>query len=159
MADAHVTSLFARCSSRRWLRQYFVPAADISGEIPDGLVGTFFRNGPGINEVFGQKLNHPIDGDGVICALTFLPVTAAGSGHGDAKKKVHFRSRFVRSEHRIKEEYARKFMFRGQMGTQSTSWIKDTITTMKESVKQQRTGTRSLRLSIVSCAFLTLLRL
>ena len=83
--------------------------------------------------MYGHKLKHPIDGDGVICALTFLPVTASGSGHGDAKKKVHFRSRFVRSEHHIKEEYERKFLYRGQMGTQSNSWIKDTFATVKES--------------------------
>src|SRR4051812_22973965 len=59
--------------SRREEYSYWIPAADIDGEIPAALVGTFFRNGPGINEVYGQKLKHPIDGDGVICALSFMP--------------------------------------------------------------------------------------
>ena len=37
---------------------YWVPKADIEGRIPDELQGTFFRNGPGLNEVYGKKLKH-----------------------------------------------------------------------------------------------------
>ena len=37
---------------------YWIPKADIEGRIPDGLHGTFFRNGPGLNEVYGKKLKH-----------------------------------------------------------------------------------------------------
>lgn len=37
---------------------YWVPDADIEGQIPAELQGTFFRNGPGLNEVYGKKLAH-----------------------------------------------------------------------------------------------------
>ena len=79
--------------------------------------------------MFGTRLSHPIDGDGVVCAISFL------------QKKVHFRSRFVRTEHHCKEKEARKFLYRGQMGTQSTSRLQDTITTIKESAGTLRSAT------------------
>lgn len=37
---------------------YWVPDCDIEGKIPADLHGTFIRNGPGLNEVYGKKLNH-----------------------------------------------------------------------------------------------------
>ena len=37
---------------------YWIPDADIEGELPAELHGTFFRNGPGLNEVYGKKLKH-----------------------------------------------------------------------------------------------------
>ena len=37
---------------------YWVPQADIEGEIPRSLRGTFLRNGPGLLEVYGKKLVH-----------------------------------------------------------------------------------------------------
>lgn len=55
--------------------------------------------------MYGQDLKHPIDGDGYVCAVTFLD------------GQVHFRSRFVRSAHREHEERERKLLYRGQMGT------------------------------------------
>ena len=51
------------------------------------------------------QLKHPIDGDGMVCALTFVG------------GKVHFRSRFVRSRHRMEEAAARQLLYKGQMGT------------------------------------------
>lgn len=38
--------------------EYWVPPCDIIGEIPRGLRGTLFRNGPGVNEIYGKKLVH-----------------------------------------------------------------------------------------------------
>ena len=35
-------------------------AAQIEGEVPMELHGTFFRNGPGMTNVYGTKLKHPI---------------------------------------------------------------------------------------------------
>ncbi|KAI8810825.1 carotenoid oxygenase [Cladochytrium replicatum] len=84
---------------------YWVPSADIEGSIPAELQGTFFRNGPGLNEVYGMKLAHPIDGDGMLCALTFVD------------GKVHFRNRFVRTWQHHREQFDRAFEFQGQMGT------------------------------------------
>ena len=37
---------------------YWVPEADVEGKIPVELYGTFFRNGPGLLEVYGKKLQH-----------------------------------------------------------------------------------------------------
>lgn len=37
---------------------YWIPAADIDGEVPRELRGTLLRNGPGISEVYGNKLVH-----------------------------------------------------------------------------------------------------
>lgn len=48
--------------SKGWRNQreysYWIPDADIEGEIPKALYGTLFRNGPGLNEVYGTKLKH-----------------------------------------------------------------------------------------------------
>ncbi|NCQ05754.1 MAG: Apocarotenoid-15,15'-oxygenase, partial [Cyanobacteria bacterium] len=40
---------------------------DIEGEIPLDLSGTLYRNGPGLLDVHGTPLQHPFDGDGMIC--------------------------------------------------------------------------------------------
>ncbi len=37
---------------------YWVPQADIEGEVPKALRGTLFRNGPGLLEIYGKKLQH-----------------------------------------------------------------------------------------------------
>ncbi len=69
---------------------------------------------------FSEDSVHPIDGDGMICALSFLPGGL-----------IHFRSRFVRSQHRQEEEQQRKFLYRGQMGTHKNnqiSWATPPIT-------------------------------
>lgn len=48
--------------SRGWETQrehcYWVPTADIVGEVPKDLRGTLFRNGPGVHEVYGTRLKH-----------------------------------------------------------------------------------------------------
>jgi all-trans-8'-apo-beta-carotenal 15,15'-oxygenase len=46
------------------------------------LQGTFFRNGPGLLEVNGQRIHHPFDGDGMICAIAIpkvAPISATDS--------------------------------------------------------------------------------
>ena len=84
----------------------FIKKENIVGEIPSSLQGTFLRNGPGLIEKYGHKLSHPIDGDGMVCALTF-----PGDG------TIHFKNKFVQTEEYLKEENAREFLFRGQMGS------------------------------------------
>lgn len=37
---------------------YWVPEADVEGTIPSQLRGTLFRNGPGLLEIYGKRLNH-----------------------------------------------------------------------------------------------------
>ena len=86
---------------------------DIEGKIPEQLQGTLFRNGPGLLDVQGTPLKHPFDGDGMICAISFL-------GNG----KVNFRNRFVRTEGYVKEQAAGKMIYRGVFGTQKPGgWL------------------------------------
>ncbi|MGK7881076.1 MAG: carotenoid oxygenase family protein, partial [Crocosphaera sp.] len=91
--------------------EYFVE--DIEGKIPEQLQGTLFRNGPGLLDVQGTPLQHPFDGDGMVCAISFLP-----------NGKVHFRNRFVRTEGYVQEQKAGKMIYRGVFGTQKPGgWI------------------------------------
>jgi carotenoid cleavage dioxygenase-like enzyme len=39
-------------------------AAQIEGKLPKGLRGTLLRNGPGLFEVGGKRVDQPFDGDG-----------------------------------------------------------------------------------------------
>jgi all-trans-8'-apo-beta-carotenal 15,15'-oxygenase len=79
---------------------------DIEGTIPAGLNGTLFRNGPGMLDVNGERIQHPFDGDGMICAITFQ------------NGKAHFRNRYVRTAGFKAEQKAGKILFRGVFGTQ-----------------------------------------
>ncbi|NDG73923.1 MAG: Apocarotenoid-15,15'-oxygenase [Synechococcaceae bacterium WB8_1B_136] len=76
------------------------------GEIPQELVGTLYRNGPGRLERGGQWVHHPFDGDGMITALRF------------AGGKAQLRNRFVRTEGWLAEEQAGKVLYRGVFGSQ-----------------------------------------
>jgi all-trans-8'-apo-beta-carotenal 15,15'-oxygenase len=85
---------------------YWLTPDQIEGDLPASLRGTLLRNGPGGIDVHGTALQHPIDGDGLVCALAF-----------DGKGGAHFRSRFVRSRHRVAESEAKQMLYRGQMGS------------------------------------------
>jgi all-trans-8'-apo-beta-carotenal 15,15'-oxygenase len=86
--------------------EYDYSIDDIEGKIPADLQGTLFRNGPGLLEVNGQRLHHPFDGDGMVCAIAF------DGG------RAHFRNRFVRTEGFLAEQKAGKILYRGVFGTQ-----------------------------------------
>ena len=45
--------------------------------------------------------------------------------------RVHLRTRFVVSEHRVHETHERKYLYRGQMGTHPNGVIKDTAILLK----------------------------
>ncbi|NJR49347.1 MAG: Apocarotenoid-15,15'-oxygenase [Leptolyngbyaceae cyanobacterium CSU_1_3] len=79
---------------------------EVEGEIPPELEGTLYRNGPGLLDVNGQRIQHPFDGDGMICAIAFK------------QGRAHFRNRFVRTEGYIAEQEAGKILHRGVFGTQ-----------------------------------------
>eukprot|EP01137_Pigoraptor_chileana_P002687 Opistho-2@41870 len=101
---------------------YWVPEADVVGRIPTDLIGTFFRNGPGISEVGDSKLQHPIDGDGMVCALTFT------------NGRVHFKSRFVQTSSRVAEQKAGgKLLYRGQMGTNPNT-LRQNVSTLASAI-------------------------
>eukprot|EP01087_Luapelamoeba_hula_P012811 TRINITY_DN3615_c0_g1_i1.p1 TRINITY_DN3615_c0_g1~~TRINITY_DN3615_c0_g1_i1.p1 ORF type:complete len:606 (+),score=93.57 TRINITY_DN3615_c0_g1_i1:69-1886(+) len=84
---------------------------EVQGELPMELRGTLYRNGPGLLDVYGTPLVHPIDGDGMVCALMF--------NNG----RVHFRNRYVNTVGYAAEKKAKKLIFKGMMGTEPPlSW-------------------------------------
>ncbi|KAF4757831.1 hypothetical protein FOZ63_026250, partial [Perkinsus olseni] len=93
---------------------------DVKGEIPKDIRGhsglhsleghrTFIRNGPGLLNVYGEELKHPIDGDGLVVALAF--------NNG----RAHLRSRFVSTFSHRAEEAAGRMLYPGQMGSEPKS--------------------------------------
>jgi all-trans-8'-apo-beta-carotenal 15,15'-oxygenase len=78
---------------------------EVEGEIPTELTGTLFRNGPGLLDVNGQRIHHPFDGDGMVCAIAFQ------------NGRAHFRNRFIQTEGYLAEQKAGKILYRGVFGT------------------------------------------
>lgn len=74
--------------------------ARITGKLPADLVGTLYRNGPGLFERDGVRKNTLVDGDGMVNAYTF-----AGDG------SVRFKNRFVRTAKFVEEEAAQQFLY------------------------------------------------
>jgi all-trans-8'-apo-beta-carotenal 15,15'-oxygenase len=85
--------------------EYEYQIEEIEGTIPQALTGTLFRNGPGLLDIGGTPIEHPFDGDGMICAFTFKDGQA------------HFRNRFVETEFYLQEKAAGKILYRGVFGT------------------------------------------
>ena len=84
---------------------------EIEGVIPHELQGTLFRNGPGLLSINGQKIGHPFDADGMVCAVTFK------------QGRAHFKNRYVQTEAYLKELEAGKILYRG-FGTQKPGgWL------------------------------------
>lgn len=74
-----------------------IPNARIRGRIPDTVRGTFFRIGPGRNQLGGEKFGHWFDGDGMMHAMTFTDDGA------------WYRNRFVRTPNTTKTPPPAKF--------------------------------------------------
>jgi len=90
----------------RSLKEEFdYPIDDIEGEIPAELTGTLFRNGPGLLDVNGQRIHHPFDGDGMVCAVAFQ------------NGRAHFRNRYIKTAGYLAEQKAGKILYRGVFGT------------------------------------------
>jgi all-trans-8'-apo-beta-carotenal 15,15'-oxygenase len=97
---------------RSLLDQYDYWIDDIEGQIPAELEGTLFRNGPGLLDIHGQRVQHPFDGDGMICAIAF------------SQGRAHFRNRFVQTEGYLAEQAAERILYRGVFGTQKRGgWL------------------------------------
>ena len=84
---------------------FFFTPSQIEGTIPAELRGSFVRNGPGLNIVYGTPLTHPIDGDGLVAKLTFCD------------QKAHFQARFVATKSHEEEKKAKRMLYNGSMGT------------------------------------------
>lgn len=78
-----------------------IPAARITGEIPKELTGTLFRNGPGLLEIFGKKLNQFFDGDGLVYSIAF------------EDGELTFKHNFVGTKGFTDEQAARKMLYKG----------------------------------------------
>jgi all-trans-8'-apo-beta-carotenal 15,15'-oxygenase len=74
---------------------------EIEGRIPEGLVGTLYRNGPAKNEVGGKPYAHLFDGDAMLSQLTI------------ADGGVRYRNKYVQTTHYLKERNADKPLMRG----------------------------------------------
>ncbi len=86
--------------------EYEYEITDIEGNIPADLLGTLFRNGPGLLDIGGSAIHHPFDGDGMISAFSFK------------NGKAYYRNRFVKTEAYVKEQEVGKILYRGVFGTQ-----------------------------------------
>lgn len=79
---------------------YLIARSDVRGRIPASVRGTFFRIGPGRNEIGGQKFGHWFDGDGMMHAVTFFD------------DGVRYRNRYVRTPKYLKETEAQRIVMR-----------------------------------------------
>lgn len=104
-----------------WLEGWLSPQAEVAqdvgalpgvtGQLPDDLVGTYFRNGHAKFEVHGSPVLHPFDADGMVTAATLL-------GNGTC----YFRNRFVRTKGLQKEDRSGKRLYPGQFGNPQAIW-------------------------------------
>ena len=102
-------------------QDYWIESVD--GEIPAGLTGTLFRNGPGKFEAGTESVQHPFDGDGMICAITFK------------EGRAHFKNRYVQTEGYVAEKKAEKILYRGVFGTaRSGGWLKNAFDTKLKNI-------------------------
>lgn len=85
---------------------------DIEGAIPSALTGTLFRNGPGLLDVNGEPIQHPFDGDGMVCAIAIKDGQA------------YFQNRYVQTEGYLAEQKAGRILHRGVFGTEKAGgWL------------------------------------
>ena len=73
----------------------------VSGRIPEGLLGTLYRNGPTGRERAGLRYQHLFDGDGMVQAFRFQG------------QSVRHWGRMVRTQKRVRELEAGKFLYGG----------------------------------------------
>ncbi|NET50447.1 MAG: hypothetical protein F6K09_17475, partial [Merismopedia sp. SIO2A8] len=102
-----MTATSPQLSPKAWAKAITKPAQEfpltslnvLSGEIPEGLRGTLYRNGPGRLERGEQHVGHWFDGDGAILAVHFTDVGA---------KAIY---RYVQTEGYLAESKAGKFLY------------------------------------------------
>jgi all-trans-8'-apo-beta-carotenal 15,15'-oxygenase len=93
-----------------WKRGFSTCAKEICeklpGTVPKDIKGTYYRNGYGKFESGKDKVMHPFDADGMMCAITIEDGNAI------------FRNRIIRTAGYVKEQKARRILYRGAFGTQ-----------------------------------------
>jgi all-trans-8'-apo-beta-carotenal 15,15'-oxygenase len=100
------------------------PPATLEGALPPGLVGSFFRNGPGllVDTPAKHGHRHAFDGDGVVVRFSF----SGGGGAGGAPPRVRLRNRFVRTSSFDEEQRAKKPLYRSSFtrgGVGGSAWF------------------------------------
>ena len=91
---------------------------EIEGKLPDDLVGTLYRNGPGKFGVDEERVQHVLDADAVVFKMTFPQVE-----DGLKPRKIRFLSKFVETEQFKEERKANRFLYRGTFGTGPTAFF------------------------------------
>ena len=74
---------------------------EVEGSVPEALRGTLYRNGPARNDINGKPFAHLFDGDGMLSQFTI------------EDGRVHYRNRFVRTNHYLAERGADRPPMRG----------------------------------------------
>lgn len=108
------TAAEANSAPQAWHGAFSVPAKEfanaaletLSGQIPEGLSGTFYQNGTGRLERGGQPVGHWFDGDGAILRISLSPAGAIAS------------YRYVQTQGYLAESKADRFLF-GNYGMRS----------------------------------------
>ena len=75
--DEWAAAFHAALAKKPWLLGWLgteaprleTPRLKIEGRLPEGLTGTFYRNGPGRHEIAGMRYHHWFDGDGMVQAF------------------------------------------------------------------------------------------
>ena len=78
-----------------------IPPEAVTGAIPRELSGTLFRNGPGLLEIFGKRLNQFFDGDGLVYSVAF------------EDGELTFKHNFVGTKGFTDEQAAKKMLYKG----------------------------------------------
>jgi all-trans-8'-apo-beta-carotenal 15,15'-oxygenase len=73
-------------------------APSVEGDLPSGLTGSLYRNGPGLFERGGVRKKNLLDGDGLVQRLSF------------ANGQVHYQNAFVRTERFEREQAAGRYL-------------------------------------------------
>lgn len=101
---------------------------EIDGHVPDDIVGTLYRNGPGKFGRGNERVQHVLDADALVYSITF-PKPKSLSNDNDktspSARKFTFRSRFVETKAFMEEREADKFLFRSTFGTGPTALFDD----------------------------------
>src|SRR6185369_7029134 len=74
-------------------------APRVEGQIPAGLEGSLYRNGPGLFERGGVRKPHLLDGDGLVQRLSFRD------------GRVRYQNRFVGTRKLAAEEAAGRYLY------------------------------------------------
>jgi len=105
---------------------------EVEGTIPNDLVGTLYRNGPGKFGVDGQRVQHVLDADALVYKMEF-PKLDKGQ-----PRTVSFLSRFVETEHFKQEQEQQKFLYRGTFGTGPSSGFIDNLLDVRPKNNEDR---------------------